>query len=209
MTVDLEMYVAAGFFLSRHAGLQDCTGLELRRITLAHDHSQRRFFPESWTLELRRRPPSTRIRADGAERPPHGNMHSAFTAPRQRDPPGTRNPDPRRWAQLQPWIQRAMARHPSDVLFPRADGRQHSPDVQLQDVLRRASGAGLRSPGQWSCTRASFEPAHGSWVYGIGGTVRPTLRPHTGHGITSSTWRCATGSQLPGQSSGARATLGA
>ena len=46
----LDNYVAAGFFLSRHVGVHDCTGLELRRITLAHDHSQRRFFPESWTL---------------------------------------------------------------------------------------------------------------------------------------------------------------
>lgn len=46
----LEDYVAAGFFLSRHTGLHDCTGLALRRVTLAHEHSQRRFFPESWTL---------------------------------------------------------------------------------------------------------------------------------------------------------------
>jgi hypothetical protein len=50
MTANLENYVAAGFFLSRHAGLCDCAGLDLRRITMAHDHSQRRFFPESWTL---------------------------------------------------------------------------------------------------------------------------------------------------------------
>jgi hypothetical protein len=47
---DLRDYVAAGYFLSRHTGDRDCTGIELRKITLAHDHSQRRFFPESWTL---------------------------------------------------------------------------------------------------------------------------------------------------------------
>lgn len=48
--VDLRNYVAAGYFLSRHAGAHDCTGLELRRITMAHDHSQRRFFPGTWAL---------------------------------------------------------------------------------------------------------------------------------------------------------------
>ncbi len=47
---DLQDYVASGYFLSRHVGVRDCTGVELRRVTLAHDHSQRRFFPESWTL---------------------------------------------------------------------------------------------------------------------------------------------------------------
>lgn len=55
----LQDYVASGYFLSRHAGVRDCTGIELRRVSLAHDHSQRRFFPESWTLswcrELRER----------------------------------------------------------------------------------------------------------------------------------------------------------
>jgi hypothetical protein len=50
MTVDLRDYLASGYFLSRHAGLHDCTGIELRRVTLAHDHAQRRFFPQSWTL---------------------------------------------------------------------------------------------------------------------------------------------------------------
>ena len=48
--VDLREYVAAGYFLSRYTGEHDCSGTELRRVTLAHDHSQRRFFPESWTL---------------------------------------------------------------------------------------------------------------------------------------------------------------
>jgi hypothetical protein len=48
--MELRDYVAAGYFLSRHTGLRDCTGIQLRRITMAHDHSQRRFFPESWTL---------------------------------------------------------------------------------------------------------------------------------------------------------------
>jgi hypothetical protein len=47
---NVQDYVASGYFLSRHTSVQDCTGIQLRRITLAHDHSQRRFFPESWTL---------------------------------------------------------------------------------------------------------------------------------------------------------------
>ncbi len=47
---DLREYVAAGYFLSRDTGEHDCSGTKLRRVTLAHDHSQRRFFPESWTL---------------------------------------------------------------------------------------------------------------------------------------------------------------
>jgi integrase len=40
--------------------------------------------------------------------------------------------------ELLPWIERALEGSPSDVLFPREDGEQHAPDVQLQDVLRRA-----------------------------------------------------------------------
>lgn len=43
-------YVAAGYFLSRHTGARDCTGIELRRETLAADHSQRVFFPGAWAL---------------------------------------------------------------------------------------------------------------------------------------------------------------
>jgi hypothetical protein len=50
MTAHVQDYVASGYFLSRYAGIRDCTGIELGRITLAHDHSQRRFFPGSWTL---------------------------------------------------------------------------------------------------------------------------------------------------------------
>ena len=50
MAARIEEYVAAGYFLSRLTDRRDCTGIELRRITLASDHSQRRFFPESWTL---------------------------------------------------------------------------------------------------------------------------------------------------------------
>lgn len=49
-TANPRNYVAAGYFLSRDAGARDPTGTELRRITLAHDHSHRRFFPESWAL---------------------------------------------------------------------------------------------------------------------------------------------------------------
>lgn len=43
-------YVSAGYFLSRHTGARDCTGIELRRVTLAADHSQREYFPNAWTL---------------------------------------------------------------------------------------------------------------------------------------------------------------
>ncbi len=50
MTTNVTDYVAAGYFLSRYAAAQDCTGLQLRRISMGHDHSQRRFFPETWTL---------------------------------------------------------------------------------------------------------------------------------------------------------------
>ncbi len=50
MTVHLPDYVASGYFLSRDTSLRDCTGIELRRITLAHDHAQRRFFPQTWAL---------------------------------------------------------------------------------------------------------------------------------------------------------------
>ena len=40
--------------------------------------------------------------------------------------------------ELEPWIRRAVERSPSEVLFPREDGEPHAPEVQLQDVLRRA-----------------------------------------------------------------------
>lgn len=70
-------------------------------------------------------------------------------------------------------------------------------------------GGGLRSPGQWTWIRAALEPRQGLVVSGMGGTVRPTRRPHTGHAITSPTWRCETWSHEPGQSSRARATRGA
>ncbi|MBX7096681.1 MAG: hypothetical protein K1X89_03120 [Myxococcaceae bacterium] len=46
----IEDYVAAGYFVSRWTGARDCTGTELRRVTLASDHSQRSFFPDSWAL---------------------------------------------------------------------------------------------------------------------------------------------------------------
>lgn len=45
-----EDYVASGYFISRWTRTRDCTGTELRRVTLAGDHSQRSFFPEPWTL---------------------------------------------------------------------------------------------------------------------------------------------------------------
>jgi hypothetical protein len=50
MAIDIRDYVAAGYFLSRYVGVHDCTGIELRRVSLAQDHSQRKFFPDSWAL---------------------------------------------------------------------------------------------------------------------------------------------------------------
>ncbi|MFL5322225.1 MAG: hypothetical protein ACJ790_21390 [Myxococcaceae bacterium] len=46
----IEDYVASGYFVSRWTGTRDCTGVELRRVTLAGDHSQRSFFPDAWAL---------------------------------------------------------------------------------------------------------------------------------------------------------------
>ena len=48
--MNLRDYVSAGYFLSRYTGSKDCTGITLRRETLATDHSQREFFPNSWAL---------------------------------------------------------------------------------------------------------------------------------------------------------------
>lgn len=58
---NLGDYVAAGYFLCRHTGADDRTGLELRPVTMAHDHSQRRFFPGSWALSWCREPRERRI----------------------------------------------------------------------------------------------------------------------------------------------------
>jgi hypothetical protein len=61
MTVHLPDYVASGYFLSRHTGLHDCTGIELRRVTLAHDHTQRLFFPQTWALSWCSETPEDRL----------------------------------------------------------------------------------------------------------------------------------------------------
>jgi hypothetical protein len=62
MTTNISDYVASGYFLSRYAGGPDCTGLQLRRISMGHDHSQRRFFPETWTLSWCRETREQRIK---------------------------------------------------------------------------------------------------------------------------------------------------
>jgi hypothetical protein len=62
MTVHVADYVASGYFLSRYAGTLDCTGIQLRRISMGHDHSQRRFFPESWALSWCRESRERRVR---------------------------------------------------------------------------------------------------------------------------------------------------
>ena len=48
--MNLQNYVSSGYFLSRYTGSKDCTGIEIRRESLATDHSQREFFPDAWTL---------------------------------------------------------------------------------------------------------------------------------------------------------------
>lgn len=50
MAANPRSYVAAGYFLSRDAGRADATEPPLRRITMAHDHTRRRFFPDTWAL---------------------------------------------------------------------------------------------------------------------------------------------------------------
>ena len=54
-------YVAAGYYLSRYAGTRDCTGTELRKVSVAHDHSSRRFFPSDWALSWCRAVPEDRL----------------------------------------------------------------------------------------------------------------------------------------------------
>lgn len=48
--MELTDYISAGYFLSRYTGERDCTGIRLRRITMAREHSQRRFFPHTWAI---------------------------------------------------------------------------------------------------------------------------------------------------------------
>jgi hypothetical protein len=54
----LDRYLSAGYFLSR---LVDPVRPGHRAVTLGHDHSPRRFFPESWTLSWCGDPPERRI----------------------------------------------------------------------------------------------------------------------------------------------------
>ncbi|MBK9516173.1 MAG: hypothetical protein IPO09_02245 [Anaeromyxobacter sp.] len=58
-TVGLDEYLSAGYFLSR---LVDPVRPGHRAITLGHDHSPRRFFPESWALSWCKEPPERRVR---------------------------------------------------------------------------------------------------------------------------------------------------
>jgi len=62
MTPDVADYVGSGYFLSRYAGAPDCTRLQLRRISMGHDHSLRRFFPETWTLSWCRESRDQRVK---------------------------------------------------------------------------------------------------------------------------------------------------
>jgi hypothetical protein len=55
----LDQYLSAGYFLSR---LVEPVPPGHRAITLGHDHSPRRFFPETWTLSWCRESAERRIR---------------------------------------------------------------------------------------------------------------------------------------------------
>jgi integrase len=56
--------------------------------------------------------------------------------------------------ELRPFLEAAMRASKSDLVFPRPDGRQHPPDLQLQDVLRRALGrAGIVTGYEHVCRR--------------------------------------------------------
>jgi hypothetical protein len=59
-TVQLSDYAAAGFYLSRPTGTEECAGINLARRSLASDPSERAFFPDDWTLSW--------VRRDAAER---------------------------------------------------------------------------------------------------------------------------------------------
>jgi hypothetical protein len=62
MAAEVRDYIAAGYFLSRWTDEHDCTGTTLRRISMGHDHSQRRFFPETWTLSWCKESEERRLR---------------------------------------------------------------------------------------------------------------------------------------------------
>lgn len=56
----LDQYLCGGYFLSR---LVDPVRPGTRAITLGHDHTPRRFFPETWTLSRCKESPEHRIRS--------------------------------------------------------------------------------------------------------------------------------------------------
>lgn len=62
MTPSVSDYISSGYFLSRYSGGLDSTGLQLRRISMGHDHSLRRFFPETWALSWCRESRDQRVK---------------------------------------------------------------------------------------------------------------------------------------------------
>jgi hypothetical protein len=58
---NFQDYVSSGYFLSRFTGAKDCKGIEIRRDTLATDHSQREFFPNAWVLSWYRMDRTERV----------------------------------------------------------------------------------------------------------------------------------------------------
>lgn len=59
----LSDYRLGGYFLSRLTGAVDCTGTTLRKVSLASDHSGRRFVPDDWTYSWVSAHWSDRLRA--------------------------------------------------------------------------------------------------------------------------------------------------
>lgn len=82
MPIDLPDHVASGYFLSRYAGLHDCTGTELRRVPLAHDQSQRRFLRGRGSASCSARRPARSGLRDWMAAVPHRAVRPLMTQDR-------------------------------------------------------------------------------------------------------------------------------
>lgn len=58
---DSGTFLSAGYTLSTHTGRTDCTGIRLRPLTLANDHTQRVFLPSTWAVEWCKESPEERL----------------------------------------------------------------------------------------------------------------------------------------------------
>ena len=82
-------------------------------------------------------------------------------------------------------------------------GTYSGADQGPAEVTPEADGA--RFGGRCAFTRGSVEPRHGSWVQLFGSATTATFSPQKAQTITSPGLWSWVGSQLPGQSRGARA----